>query len=889
MDVHRSRFVPYPSSAITAVAFSRSNNDGLRSGLPQPALRLALGRANGQIEIWNPQGGKWCQESIFPGESKSIDGLVWTREPDEKDAEGQMILGQHRLFSIASSPSVTEWDLERGEPKRRSTGNFSEVWCFAAQPRRAPPAEEAASQDIVAGCGDGALVLLTTADDDLQFKRYVARVSGKKAQCMSITYQSATRVVAGFGDSSIRVFDTRNGSVVRTMSVGVGIPGAPKNTIVWQVKCLPNGDVVSGDSNGEIVFWDGRSYSLTQRIKGHDSECLDLVTSSNGKTIFSGSLDGKVAVYHQHTNLAGRKTWAKSQHRRTHDGEVKSMSAFDSDGLSVVVSGGPDLVPVLTPLREYGKEKNRKLPDLPQQPPLTSARHARLLVSWYEETISIWRIARRPAVEPANELVPPRKLVAKIVLSTQSNIRSVAVSEDGRVLAVSTDAETKVFQLRRRPDADALGIRKLDIPSTLATSGGRLVDFSPDGKWLTLVTLDNEVQIARLTSNPSKPKQVQIINKVVELERLDRPQTSQSALRQYEQTVSRLAFASDSSVLVASDLSGHLDSWVLEGHEDPTAPAIDVTKDHSKQGSSEDSSDDSDDDNELCIFYGQHWTDNPAGHLLPNLDSTPIVLSFRPVPELDQRNSTVNGNPGVHSTRHNPHAHSHELPKGQHRLWIMTAKHQMYEFEILTGRLSEWSRANPTSVLPEDFTRLNDRVMGAVWDVNAKRERLWLYGCSWMFMFDVGVNLSERPSSKKRSKENADRDAKRQKTSGAGSKMISYHREGLPESIKRYEDGTWTDVPLDQATKPADDSDQDEVDEADARLRLTRMRSADGDQQVANGDSHATQQRRWWCMFKYRHILGVVPLEDDASVDGERPLEVVVVERPPSEALKADK
>lgn len=224
----------------------------------------------------------------------------------------------------------------------------------------------------------------------------------------------------------------------------------------------------------------------------------------------------------------------------------------------------------------------------------------------------------------------------------------------------------------------------------------------------------------------------------------------------------------------------------------------------------------------------------------------------------------------------------------------MTAKHQMYEFEILSGRLSDWSRANPTSALPQDFKQLNDRVMGAVWDVTAKRERVWLYGNSWMFMVNVGGNFSERTStpSKKRGAETPGRDAKRQKTSGAGNKMSSSHREGMPGSIKRLEGGAWTDVSLDQATiKPDDDLDQDEVDEdEDARLRLTRMRTFDQDQQVAkSSDSQAASQRPWWCTFKYRHILGVIPLEDDASVDEERSLEVALVERPPWEALKGKK
>ena len=194
MDVHRSRFVPYPTSAISALAFSRSSDSGYSGFVPD--LKLAIGRANGCIEIWNPLKGTWTQETVFPGDNRSIDGLAWTHDPDDKDSDGQVILGQHRLFSIASSPAVTEWDLITGQPQRRSTGNFSEVWCFAVQPRWKPQKgqEEAKSQDIIAGCGDGTLVLLTTADNDLQFKRNLARVSGKKARCMCVTYQNLSLI-----------------------------------------------------------------------------------------------------------------------------------------------------------------------------------------------------------------------------------------------------------------------------------------------------------------------------------------------------------------------------------------------------------------------------------------------------------------------------------------------------------------------------------------------------------------------------------------------------------------------------------------------------------------------------------------------------------------------
>lgn len=892
MNIHRSRFVPYPTSAISALAFSRSSDSGYAP--PPPALRLAIGRADGSIEIWNPLRGLWVQETVFPGDDRGVDGLVWTQDPDDSDANGQTIVGQQRLFSIASSPAVTEWDLATGTSKRKSTGNFSEVWCFAAQPRRLPhksATEERRAQDIVAGCGDGSLVLLSTADDDLQFKRYLARVSGKKARCMCVTYQSANTVVAGFADSIIRVYDTRNGSVVRNMSLGVGIPGAPKNALVWQVMCLPNGDIVSGDSNGEVRFWDGRNYALTQRLHGHDSDCLDLVCSADGKTVFAGSIDGKLAVFKLSSD-GKRRSWAKSSHRRVHSGEVKAMAAFDSKGMSVVVSGGSDVAPILTPLREFGTENLRWLPSVPQDSPVASAPKARLLVSWWAKTISVWRIARLANTQSSPESERPRKLVAKITLNTKLNIRSATVSADGRLVVAATSSEIKAFQLRRHSATKTFSVRAVDLPKGFAALGARLLQLSPDGKWLAAVTPDSEVHMARFAQHPEQLKHLCCVPGTFELDRRHLKPAFQSGLKDYDRTILRLAFASDSSVLVVGDISGCLDPWVLEGHEDLTAPAVDFASKDSDDGSSaagsDSSSDSSDDDDRVCVIYGQHWTDNPNSHLLPRLDSAPLVLTFRP-PRPGAQHALVNGNPGVHATRHNPHAHSHELPVGQHRLWIMTAKHQMYEFDVLAGKMSEWSKRNPTAVLPEDFRKIRDRAMGAVWDVNPDRERLWLYGSSWLFMLDVGKDLHDGivPSPKKRKAkrkagveddEEMDEAAKRRHVeSGAGGRVDEGRNGNDARVAKRFENGQWTDVPLNQRRKRAEEEDLDD-DDGDVGMQLTRVRSSGDEREVVKQDGDA--ERRWWCTFKYRPKLGMVPLADEEGTSPNQLLEVALVERP---------
>jgi U3 small nucleolar RNA-associated protein 4 len=323
--------VPYPSSAINALAFSHPGTNP--DGRDPECLRLALGRANGNIEIWNPANGEWLQERVFSGgKERSVEGLAWTQEPDQKDDQGRTIPGRLRLFSIGYSSSVTEWDLATGLPLRQSDGNHSEVWCFAVQPQAKAIAK-------------GSIVLLSTADDDLRFEKFVSRSTAKKARALSIAFKDRKIVLAGFADSTIRVYDTRNGYVIRNISLGSSGPRGPNETLIWSIKCLPNGDFVSGDSNGDVRIYDGKNYSHVQRISGHEADVLDLAVSRDGTMIFSGVMDRRTCLYTSTKKAASAATtqgakWMKVSHQRYHDHDVKAMATYDGAKLSVLASGG---------------------------------------------------------------------------------------------------------------------------------------------------------------------------------------------------------------------------------------------------------------------------------------------------------------------------------------------------------------------------------------------------------------------------------------------------------------------------------------------------------------------------------------------------------------------
>ena len=765
MDIHRCRFVPYPPSAITALAFTHS----LGSGSHNQPLRLAIGRANGDIEIWNPWRGDWIHETTFRGgKDRSVEGLAWIRDPDEKEKDNYVIHGRLRLFSTGYSNSITEWDLCTGLPLREGSAGSSEVWCLAAQPRWTAPKKgkidvgvaekegEVRRQDLVAGCADGSLVLLSTVDGQLNFQRYIARASKKNARALSIAFQDRNTVVVGFADSAMRVYDIRNGFLIRTMTLSPGARGGPKETLIWAVECLKDGTIVSGDSNGEVIFWDAKNYGQLQRIKGHEADTLCLAASEDGQTVFSGGMDRRTVVYNLQAAEGQRRRWAMIAHRRFHQHDVKAMARFENSKMSLVVSGGLDTNPIITPLREFGKEYHRKLSYTPQVPPIASA--GRLLVSWWNNEILIWRV-NRPS-QQASELSFPEaetsyKTLARLTVKGDENIASVSISPSGTSLAVATSAEVKLFKLLQREKRGVIKIRKMEVPHHFSVSGARLVLFSADSKWLLTISPDSTLGLTRLIMD-AEMQQTPLLRTRVNLQRLHRHRTTQNSLNgswgSYDTTITRAAFSHDSRLLAVSDLSGHIDTWVLEGHEDLTAPALDVAGRASPDSTSDsDSESDVNDDantgeKTTTIIYGQHWARNPLGHMIPRLPSSPLILSFRPPspsPSVttSRYTSLPNGNSAIHSTPHNAQSHSHSFPgAGEYRLFILTASHEVCEFEVLRARLSDWSRRN-AGFLPEEFQVQGERAVGCLWDVADRRERVWLYGSNWVAMFDLAQDF----------------------------------------------------------------------------------------------------------------------------------------------------
>ncbi|MBE3043450.1 hypothetical protein IMZ48_12940, partial [Candidatus Bathyarchaeota archaeon] len=172
---------------------------------------------------------------------------------------------------------------------------------------------------------------------------------------------------------------------------------------------------------------------------------------------------------------------------------------------------GPDGAPVVLPMREIGLENHRRLSHLPQQPPLAGATKARFMVSWWDQEIRIWVFqqtadAVRSQVDEA-ELKKNRRLLKKIVVNTDSNLSSVAISPDGTFLAASSASSgIRAWRLdHKNPTVPKeLRVTELTLPAAFSEAGAASLTVSPDGHWLSMVKEGTDVSIARISLDDSK-------------------------------------------------------------------------------------------------------------------------------------------------------------------------------------------------------------------------------------------------------------------------------------------------------------------------------------------------------------------------------------------------
>lgn len=553
------------------------------------------------------------------------------------------------------------------------------------------------------------------------------------------------------------------------------------------------------------------------------------------------------------------------------------------------------------PLKTSGVEDHRSLPHLPQTPPLASARRARMIVSWWDREIQVWRLYKTPgklaeSLEKGEDIDQNRKLLKSILVKGEDNIASATISQDGSLLVVATAKSLKCFFLVSSAAAtgkDTMQVTTIDIPSRFSNTGANLVSISPDQNWLCLV---NATQIRMVKIIPSTGPLVppRLEDKIFTLKRLNRsssqPQLGKTLAR-YDKSIAHVTFSPDSQMLASADLGGCIDTWVLSASQTNGTSALlsgGVRADDDAMSDSSSASD-SDPPNGITTAGTQRghavWKPNPKADLLPALQEALTVLSFS-----DQRP----GRASADSTG--------DGPANDYTLLAITRKWRIVALKPLAGKLAPWSKMTSVANYPDQLKTVRDLPKGVVWN----GLKAWIYGISFLFMIDLARPFPPRSANAAAPGAGASgRGIKRKRGGDAGAGSAS-QRGGLgPTDLRGLDlrESTADVVPSwskgDEAQQggmsagdrmeidQADEEDGDDgSDGAEHDLALVPVQEPNGLEPKAHDGGHQSAPRPWFCTFKYRPILGIVPLGfrprstrgDPEDVTG--PLEVALVERP---------
>lgn len=521
MDIHRCRFVDYTPHTITATKFSHKSS----ASAPIPGdLRLAVGRSNGDIEIWNPRYN-WTHELTLPGSNgRSIEGLCWSTQENETP----------RLFSIGGSTYITEWDLKTLKPLTNYDCNAGIIWSIDISKD---------NNRLSVGCDDGSVVIIDISggigslEHDIICQRQDSRV-------LTIQWFKNELVVGGCADGRIRSWSTAGETKGRLSSTMRVDKSKTESTLVWSIIILAEKrQIVSGDSTGSIKFWDLDNFSLLQSFKVHDADVLCLSADINEEKVFTGGVDRKIHQFNLLTTKNSYK-WIHNFNRLLHSNDIRSISIFESKGINFLVSGGVERSIVIQSIQQFHDGKYKKLFINQQRSNVVLNEEKKLVVMFQDQIVKIWKV-----------IDGKHKLVAKLNLAEEENITSVDINDDASLLVVSRLTSVRVFQLIEDLETHKFKVSKFrDDNFDGLIEGAKILKLYSNNKLLVL-TPDEEIY----------KFDIDISQKTITLDdEIELVETETKAHElSYSNSVNNLIISPDESKLVLSRFNGCIEVYAL--------------------------------------------------------------------------------------------------------------------------------------------------------------------------------------------------------------------------------------------------------------------------------------------------------------------------------------
>ncbi|XP_026738106.1 U3 small nucleolar RNA-associated protein 4 homolog [Trichoplusia ni] len=478
--VHKVRYYNPKPQPINCISYNKTNK------------QIAVARGDASIEIWDLKHAPYLIKFI-PGVDKgSVEALGWVKD---------------RLLSTGLGGALIEWNLDTLTLKTTVLLTGYAAWCLDVN----------SDNTLVAiGTEQGYVNLFSVEHDQIIYKKLFDKQEGRILCCK---FNKEGNILVTGSINTIRVWNAETGHAITRMCV----LRKKKQIIVWCLAILSDNTVVSGDSQGKLIFWDSKIGDQIESYSTHKADVLSIAVSDDEKSIFCSGVDPVIMNFIKVNKSTEKQTeahWVKNVQRNIHEHDVRGLVVDGDKLISVGVDG------YLT-FSSYPPKWVMRLPPMIPGPRSSISRRKKLLLLRYSNHLEVWKLGSYATNNDGNVLIT-NVITTQDVTCTENK----AIEEDSTIDVINrTNAENTHKQSLKLTEKPV----KLASIQTKGKKQLRCCELSPSGEIVVYATA-TDVRMLKLETDEDQSN-------------ISLSKVSISGIP--KAGCDRVAFTEDSSILVA--------------------------------------------------------------------------------------------------------------------------------------------------------------------------------------------------------------------------------------------------------------------------------------------------------------------------------------------------
>jgi U3 small nucleolar RNA-associated protein 4 len=582
--IHRLRFLKLAPKSILVMASTpnyhslstRENQEKPDGEKPpyKPSKRqlIAISRQGGSVELIDPTS-RWITVGYVPGvRGRHVDALVWvcgdivTEHSGDNDtsaySNSTATSTSPRLIGASRDGTLFQFDFYKQRQIHVVGSGAGGIFCLSSLCSKGYCRCHGDNDNkkcrgyFAAGCEDGTIKLYRLNVNGMELISTLPSV-GHAVLSLAWVGNSTSKTCDGLGgsvmfagvaDGTIRRLDCVSTSSSSNSAKSTGMiltnseitsttatvhrwkptlrmvvenRGLREATKVWTLQALSDRTVISGDSLGNVQFWDGEMGTMLQTFHQSESgaDVLCLAVSEDENKVFASGVDARIVCL-QRQGLASEvdahvnnledtpiRKWINVCAHRKHTHDIRALvichktATGSKKKMEMLVSGSIDTRLCTYVTNDFRSSRPRIWFNWSSVSPISLSREHRIIAVTRSDGIDLYRLGSSNDTKGNEAKDESKCLVKSISIKSPFNLNCSTISNDGKFLAASDASALFIFSLKVQ-DQDGifdLNPTKLHLPKECRRPCTAL--RFDDAQSLICATVDGSINILQLSSD----------------------------------------------------------------------------------------------------------------------------------------------------------------------------------------------------------------------------------------------------------------------------------------------------------------------------------------------------------------------------------------------------